>query len=140
MKVKDTEISRICGKHCTHYQLLLDMFSIAEQNMCMARYGTNRSVSETDECHVILDMIDDISPETVVVLCVKVNGSIVVRRQQRFSEMSLKFMHAGREKWISEIDRFFKESLTSVFTAGVFNLSRQKIKDGVFEETDIDTL
>lgn len=140
MKVNDSEISRICGKHCPHYRLLLDLLSVAEQNMCMARYGGRHSISETDECQVILDIVHSADPETIIVLGVRVNGSVVISREQRFSDLNLKFMRATNERWLSEIDKFFKESVASVFTTGVFKLSRQKVKDGVFEETDIDTL
>lgn len=140
MKVNDSEISRICGKHCPHYRLLLDLLSMAEQSMCMARYGSSRSISEMDECQVILDIVPSADPERVIMLGVRVNGSVVIQREQRFSDLNLKFMRATNEKWLSEVDKLFRESISSVFTAGVFKLSRQKIQDGVFEETDIDTL
>lgn len=140
MKVSDSKLSRICGKYCSNYRLLIDMLGAAETSICIAKDGNDYSKSEMDECHIILDVVHSASLETVVVLGVRMNGSVILRREQRFVELNLEFMSAEKEKWITHINKFFFEAMSSVFTAGAFKLSRQKIQDGVFEEIDIDTL
>lgn len=140
MKVSDSKLSRICGKYCSNYRLLINMLGAAEMNISMSKNGTDYAKSEMDEFHVILDIVHTGGLETIVVLGVRMNGSVIVRREQRFLELNLEFMSAEKEKWITHINKFFFEVMNSIFTAGAFKLSRQKIQDGVFEETDIDTL
>lgn len=138
MIVVDTRLSRICGSYCKNYELLMNLLEQAERNINYSRHGSPEE-SLTEKWTLSLHNVKYGFTDNVA-LDLKIGEHRIIRREETVSNLNLEFINWKSEKWIPQVDKMMLKVIIEVFTSGMFGFSRQIIKNGIFEATDVDTL
>jgi hypothetical protein len=132
---------RVTLQYCPAMVLFFQMLSASEHMYNMSTPG------KENEIEAFVGRIADASYlGTRVILSIRFNGENFYKKDILMIEtMNLQFKHASEEKWLREIDGWFKDIMLNFFTAGLFSMCRVHLtKNGegnsVMEEQDVETL